>query len=276
MIYASAGVCCAEEAPGIAFIRLCRAPVNALDTKMKRALATALEAVAESPGIRCLVFASNLPRTFCAGSDLSELAVEHRIPGRALERTRFEFQIWEKIAALRQPTIAAVDGHALGSGLELALACDFRIGGRSATFGLPEISIGGGPGPQAIARLVFLVGLARARRMLIFGERLDAAAAAEVGLVDQIAPAGSAVKASMDLAARLTRGPASAYEYVRRVLSAVVAPSVTEARAQANADVERLFLAAEMAEGIRAFLEKRAPDFARLTGEVARATQESR
>jgi enoyl-CoA hydratase len=255
------GVRWAEEAPGIAVIRLFRPPVNALDWSTKRALEAAVENAAAAPEIRCLVFASDLPRTFCAGSDLKELAVERATPGRALERTRFEFDLWERIAALSQPSIAAVDGHALGSGCELALACDFRVAGQGATFGLPEVGIGGGPGPQAIARLVALVGLAQARRLLLFGDRLDADAAAGLGIVDELAPAGGALRAAMALAGRLAKGPASSHAYLRRVLRGSLAPSVAAARAEAEADVERLFAAPDMEEGIRAFLEKRAPNF---------------
>ncbi len=263
MTDATTGVRWAEEAPGIAVIRLCRPPVNALDWTTKRALAAAVQAAAEKSGIRCLVFASDLPQVFCAGSDLKELAVEHTIPGRALERTRFEFELWERIAALPQPSVAAVDGHALGSGFELALACDFRVGSRSATFGLPEVAIGGGPGPQAMVRLVASVGLARARRMLLFGERLDAEMAASLDVVDELVPPGSALAVALELAARLIRGPASSYVYLRRVLRGVLARSVEAARIEADADVERLFNAPEMAEGIQAFLERRAPDFRR-------------
>lgn len=255
------GVRWAEEAPGIAVIRLCRPPVNALDWGTKRALLEVVENAGGAPEIRCLVFASDLPRTFCAGSDLKELAAERTIPGRALHRTRFEFDLWERIACLRQPSIAAVDGHALGSGFELALACDFRVAGRGATFGLPEVAIGGGPGPQAIARLVAVIGLARTRRLLLFGDRLDADAAAGLGIVDELAPAGEALRVAIELAARLAGGPASSYEYLRRVLRGALAPSVATARAEADADVERLFADRDMEEGIRAFFEKRAPDF---------------
>lgn len=255
------GVRWSEEVPGVAVIRLCRAPVNALDWAMKRALAAAVEAAAQAPRIRCLVVASDLPRTFCAGSDLKELAREHTLPGRARERTRFEFELWERIASLPQPSIAAIDGHALGSGLELALACDFRVAGSSATLGLPEVAIGGGPGAQAIARLVAIVGLARARRMLIFGERLDAQVAASLDLVDALVPEGSALAAALDLASRLVQGPTSSYQYLRRVLRAALAPAVAAAEVEADGDVERLFQSAEMSEGIRAFLEKRSPRF---------------
>lgn len=269
---ATPGIRWTEEA-GVGLVTLSRPPVNALNWELKRALQDLLSAVREDASIRCIVLASALPRTFCAGSDLFELARDHDRPGSATERTRFEFELWELLAGLPQPSIAAVEGHALGSGTELAVACDFRIAGSGATFGLPEIKIGGGPGIQTLARLPLLVGLGTARRMLLLGDPLAADEALRVGLVDEVMPAGQAQERAMALARRLAAQPGSSTRFLKASIAAATGPLIERVEAIVMGGVEALFLAPEMREGIAAFKEKRQPDFA---GAVARAREETR
>ena len=194
---------------------------------------------------------SSLPQIFCAGSDLRELAGDHELPGVALERTRFEFDMWQRLSGLPQPSIAAIDGHALGSGLELAVACDFRIAGARATLGLPEIHIGGAPGIQVLARLPVLVGLGIATRMLLSGDALTAEEAASAGLVHEVTADGAAFEVAERLALRLAGQPRSSVRFLKAALGGTLDASVDRVASVADDGVEGLFQAPEMREGSR-------------------------
>lgn len=250
-----------NEANGVGVISLCRPPVNALNWEMKRSLLGLISAIREDSSLRVIIVASDLPKTFCAGSDLFELSADHARPGSATERTRFEFEMWQALSALPQPSIAAIEGHALGSGLELAIACDFRIAGARAAFGLPEIKIGGAPGIQTLSRLPQLVGAGAARRMLLLGDSLAAEDAASLGLVDLVTPSGDALAAASTLAQRLSDQPASSVRFLKVALESATDGPIERVERSVLDGVETLFLAPEMEEGIRAFLEKRDPDY---------------
>jgi enoyl-CoA hydratase/carnithine racemase len=246
-----------EHGSGVGVISLSRPPVNAFDTPSKEALHRLLGDVAERRDIGSVVIRSDLPRTFCAGSDLRELAGEHAKPGVAWQRTRFEFEMWQRLSGLPQVSIAAIDGHTLGSGLELAVACDLRVAGASASLGLPEIQIGGAPGIQVLARLPMLVGLGTATRMLLQGEPLTATEAAAAGLVHEVTPAGQAEERALELAVELAARPRSSVRFLKGSLMASLDGSIGPVAAFMEDNVEDLFQAPEMHEGIAAFLEKR-------------------
>ncbi|MHB8890719.1 MAG: enoyl-CoA hydratase/isomerase family protein [Candidatus Limnocylindrales bacterium] len=256
-----AGIRFSERPDGVGVITLSRPPVNALDWATKRSLMTLITNLRSAHRVRALVIASDLPRTFCAGSDLHELFADHGRPGSAVERTEFEFEMWQALSALPQPSIAAVEGHALGSGMEMCVACDFRIAGQRATFGLPEIKIGGAPGAQTLALLSTLIGLAATRRMLMTGDSIDADRAFALGFVDEVTPAGEALTVALTLAARLADAPRSSIEFIKASLAASVGGAIERVGPVVIGGVESLFLAPEMHEGIAAFREKRAPDF---------------
>lgn len=246
---------------GIASIRIARPPVNALNWELKRGLMGVIDAVRTDRSVRVLLISSELDRIFCAGSDLYELSRDHDRPGSATERTEFELDLWQRISGLPQPSIAIVEGHALGSGLKMAIACDFRVAGASASFGLPEIKIGGAPGIQTLARLPLLVGLGEARRMLLLGETVSAARAIELRLIDELTPAGEAFDAGLRLARRLSFLPESSTRFLKAALAASSDAVLGNVAPAVLGGVEKLFLAPEMHEGIQAFLEKRSPDF---------------
>lgn len=242
-------------------IVLDRPPVNALDQDLKQRLQEVLQEIADDAGVRCVLIRSADPRRFCAGSDLAELVRDHDQPGSAWGRTCFEYELWETaLSALPQPSIAVIDGYALGSGTEMAIACDIRIAGAEATFGLPEIKIGGAPGIQSITRLVSMVGLTNARRMLLLGHPVAAEEAARIGLVDELVPGESLTRARL-LADEMADRPASSVQFIKRALRAALSPSMERVHRQQQAEVADLFTAPEMSEGLNAFLERRDPDF---------------
>lgn len=247
---------------GILSIRIARPPVNALNWELKRRLLGIVDAVRTDRLTRTILISSELDGIFCAGSDLYELSMDHDRPGSATERTEFEFELWQRLSGLPQPSIAVVEGHALGSGMELAIACDFRVASSSAAFGLPEIKIGGGPGVQTLARLPLLIGLGAARRMLLLGEPVAAARAIELRLIDELTEPGDAFEAGLRLARRLGCLPESSTRFLKAALAASSDAMLGHVTPAVLGGVEELFLAPEMREGIRAFLEKRSPDFA--------------
>lgn len=248
---------------GIARIVLDRPPVNALDQGLKEALLESFRSLVPRSEVRVLVISSASPTVFCAGSDLKELVHDHGMEGSALQRTLYEFHLWETLSRLPQPSIAAIEGHSLGSGTEMVIACDFRVAGRGASIGLPEIRIGGAPGIQSVARLVSMVGLPVARRLLLFGEAVSAEKAAVLGLVDEVVDTGHALDRALELAEQLAGQPRSSVAFLKGALAESLGPAVDRVHDWQAAQVSGLFTAPEMDEGIIAFLQKRPADFRR-------------
>lgn len=159
---------------------------NALTTAMLDELARLADVLGDDPTIRAVVVRGEGP-AFCAGADLAEFGTVG--PGTALDRwTPAGQRAFARLAALPQPTVAAVHGPAIGGGLELALATTFRVAAPDGVFAMPEVGIGTVPGWSGMSRLPALVGAQRARRMLLLGERVPAATALEWGLVDAVEP----------------------------------------------------------------------------------------
>jgi enoyl-CoA hydratase/carnithine racemase len=231
--------------------------LNALSTAVEAALGAALD----RPDVRDAraVILTGGERAFSAGADVTEF--RDRDPRAILDYYRATGAVYERVAALPVPTIAAIAGWCLGGGLELALACDFRVAGAGATFGLPEVSIGIIPSSGGTHRLVRLVGAARAKELVLLRERLDAGEAAAFGLVTEVVAAGNALERALAMAERLAALPALAVAVAKQALDAM-----PEASREAGLLVERLgygLLAqtADADEAAAAFTEKRPPRF---------------
>jgi enoyl-CoA hydratase/carnithine racemase len=169
-------------------------------------------------------------------------------------------QACRDLEAIPKITIAAVNGFALGGGLEVALACDFRYAAQDAQLGLPEIKLGIIPGSGGTQRLPRVVGLARARDLIYTGRRLPAGEALDIGLVDRVAPAADVYGLATHEARSFAEGPSLAYAAAKRALAAA------DGRLAEGLAVEReafvpLFATRDQEEGMRAFLEKREPRF---------------
>lgn len=186
---------------------------NALDRATSHALAAAV-AAAEQDGPRVLVVHSTTPGTFVSGTDIGDLAQ------RSVEDAfvALNVRLFEQIARFRWPTIAVVDGPALGGGCELALACDLRVGSHAARFGQPEPRLGLVPGAGAHWRLPQLVGTGIARRMLLAGDVLAADEAYSAGLVDRLVDAGQLTAATHELIDQITARSWRALELTKLAL----------------------------------------------------------
>ncbi|HEU4448995.1 MAG TPA: enoyl-CoA hydratase/isomerase family protein [Gaiellaceae bacterium] len=229
--------------------------LNAISTALERELLSALAgpAVRES---RCVVFAGGA-RAFSAGADLVEPRDES--PEGIAAYYGDTGDVYERVAALPQPTVSAIAGWCLGAGLELALATDFRIADTTAVFGLPEVELGIVPSSGGTQRLVRLLGPARAKELMLLRPRVDAEEALRLGLVTEVAAERRALPRAVEVAERIASLPPLAASYAKQA-----ADALAEASREAGILVERLAYAAlaqtETARAAgRAFSERSRP-----------------
>jgi enoyl-CoA hydratase/carnithine racemase len=231
--------------------------LNALSTALEAAIGEALDSDDVRAGA-CVVFTGG-PRAFSAGADDGEL--RDMDPAAILAYYRATGGVYERVARLPQPTIAAIAGHCLGGGVELALATDFRIAETTASFGLPEVGIGILPSSGGTHRLVRLVGTARAKELILLGDRFGAEEAHALGLVTEVVAEGAGVTRALELAERLAALPPVAVSVAKQAIDAM-----PDASYDAGLLLERLaygLLAqtSDHQEATTAFTEKRESRF---------------
>jgi len=242
----------------LALVRLDRPEVlNALNFELLRDLGAALDQVAAGDA-RVLLVTGTGDRAFCAGADVKELI------GRSLAATRegaaFGQAIFAKLDTLPIPSIALINGYAFGGGLELALACTFRLAARTARLGLPEIKLGLIPGYGGTQRLARLIGEARALEMILTGRAVMTEEALQIGLVNRLVD-GDLIEAGKSFAREMTGFSLPAFGFARDAVRRGLATSL-EQGLEIEADLNTLaFQTADSVEGIAAFLEKRKPVF---------------
>jgi enoyl-CoA hydratase/carnithine racemase len=209
--------------------------LNAISTAVERALLEAL-AGPEVREARCVIFAGG-GRAFSAGADLKEERDES--PGGIDAYYRDTGDVYERIAALPQPTFSAIEGWCLGAGFELALATDFRMASETAVFGLPEVELGIVPSSGGTYRLVRAVGPALAKELLILRKRIDAAEAYRLGLLTEITSEGEALARALELAHQVAELPPLAVAAAKQAANALA-----ESSREAGIMLERLAYAA--------------------------------
>jgi enoyl-CoA hydratase len=245
-----------ERDEQIAVVTLDRPPLNAIDAQLVTELAAATAELAADDATRAVVLRSAVEGVFMAGADLVEF---ERIASEA-ERATLVQDVFTAFAELPQPTVAAINGHALGGGLELALACDFRFLARAegALLGLPEVRLGLLPGAGGTQRLTRLVGPGHATELIMKGLQLSPQEAADEGLVHFLVEPEELEERARDYAVRLARQAPLALRGIKRAIRAA-------GRADGFAverDAFREVLASEDAErGVKAFLEGEKPSF---------------
>jgi len=251
---------------GVALVRLDRPKMNALSSELLSQLETAASELTHEPAGAVVVWGG--PRIFAAGADIGEFTdpgADRPTSARAAQvGARFRAAL-DAVAAIPAPTVAAVNGYALGGGCELALACDFRVAAEDARLGQPEILLGIIPGGGGTQRLARLVGPARAKDLILSGRQVRADEALSMGLVDRVVPAEAVTDASLEWAAELARGPRLAQAMAKRAIDEGLDGSLS-----AGLDLEqRLF--AEVFDtddariGVQSFLEH-GPGRATFTG----------
>jgi enoyl-CoA hydratase/carnithine racemase len=249
-----------DVTPGaVTTIVLDNPPLNLVTGEMMERLDAALDAIAGDGAVRAVVVTGAGSRAFCAGSDVKEF---ESLAGRVAQgKLLYEKYVYRKLAELAVPTIAAIEGDALGGGLELALCCDLRVAGASARLGMPEVRLGVIPGSGGTQRLPAVVGPARAKELILVGELIDAERAERIGLVNAVAPAGEALATATGMAERIAaRGPVAVREAKRLIERARDLDLDAGLAAELDAS-DRIFASSDMLEGARAFFAKRPPGF---------------
>lgn len=232
--------------------------LNALNHRTIEELQEAFERVEADEGVRCVVITGAGDRAFVAGADIR--ALDGLGESGALEFMTFGQSVFDRIAASPKPTIAAVNGYALGGGLELAMACDIRIASDNARFGQPEITLGSIPGWGGTQRLPLLVGLGRARELILTGRIIEPVEAERIGLVSFVTPAPQLSEASTALAIRIASLAPVALALAKDAIRSIEGHLAEGLRLEREY-VARTFATEDQREGTRAFFEKRSPVF---------------
>jgi enoyl-CoA hydratase len=233
--------------------------LNALNSETLRELAATIDAVAGDEAIRVLVITGAGEKAFVAGADISELAVQTPVGGR--DHARHGQRLFDRLERLGKPSIAAVNGYALGGGCEMAMACTIRLAADTAKFGQPEINLGLIPGYAGTQRLARLVGRGRALELLLTGDAISAADAMRIGLVNRVVPAASLMEEARQLAHALAAKPAVAVRYILDAVASGLDMPFAEAEDHEATLFGLVSTTDDMREGTRAFLEKRKPEF---------------
>jgi len=235
---------------------------NAISMALLRELNAQLARVAPDSTLRCVVLTGAGDKAFCAGADLKERA--GMSPEGVGEFHGLLRKALDAIEAAPQVFVAAVNGAALGGGLELSLACDLRIAADSAQFGLPEVSLGIIPGGGGTQRLARLVGVARAKDLVLTARRATAAEALAMGLVSQLAPGPRLIPEALALAERVARNAPVALRQAKRAIALGFDLPMAEALDLEQGLYQDCLETRDRREALRAFAEKRGPRF---TGE---------
>jgi enoyl-CoA hydratase len=245
---------------GVATLRLNRPEKkNSLNAMMRQELERLLHEIAEQSSIRAVILTGG-EEIFCAGADIGEITGTSSAES-AYKHAR-EFQVlFDQVERLPQPVIAAVSGYALGGGCELALAADFRIASDTAKFGLPEIKIGAFPGGGGTQRLPRLVGAAKAKELIFIGDPIGAQEALAAGLILKVTTKETLMEEANRLANKLAVLPRLALQECKMLINRsqeIDLASGLELEARAFGAIAHTH---DLAEGTRAFMEKRKPNF---------------
>lgn len=229
-------------------------PVNALSADVLDGLEAALDEARQDGAIRALVIGGS-DQIFAAGADIPSFLGQGLTPEAALRRGA---AVFDAIAELPKPVVAAVIGHCLGGGLELILAADLRVASPDSRFGQPEVHLGIIPGWNGTVRLPRLVGQSHAAELILTGEPIDGRRAYEMGLVNRLAPDDEVLDCALNWARLLSSQSGAAIAEARALLAHWTEPNPAAREREA---VLRLMAGADAAEGVSAFLERRRPRF---------------
>ena len=210
--------------------------LNAINEIMLEELSEAIDILEEDANVRCVVIAGAGERAFSAGADLTEL--RKLTPETAKEFSVKGQQVFSKLEDMSKPVVATIVGYALGGGLELALACDFRVAADNAELGCPELKMGLIQAWGATQRLPLIVGAAEAKRLMMLGERLQANEACKMGLVDKVVPLKELEAEAEALAQRLCELPPAALKHVKLAVNSVTKVSPDGLKKETEAFVQ--------------------------------------
>jgi enoyl-CoA hydratase len=244
----------------VGYIEIGKPKANTYDLDMMQELDQAVEAMRFDDSARAVVLTSSLPGFFSAGADI-EMLKASQPDFKAMFCLHCQ-ETLDKFAATPKVVIAAINGHCVGGGLEIALACDLRMMAKDAgKIGLPEVTLGVLPGTGGTQRLPRLIGTSRALDMMITGKLLSPDEALAIGLVNYVYPKESFAKDVQTYAAALAHGPARAVSLIKRSVVEGIEVPLTAGLALERELQNRLFVTEDAKEGLSAFTEKRKPNF---------------
>jgi enoyl-CoA hydratase len=249
-----------ERADGRATVTVARPDkLNALNSQTIAELERAFQDLAADDDVRGLIITGEGEKAFVAGADIAELARMGPIDGIGVSRQGQEaFRLLERMG---KPVIAAVNGYALGGGMELALACHLRIASENARFGLPEVKLGIIPGYGGTVRLPRIVGRGRALELILTGEMIPAQRAYEIGLVNRVVPAGEVRTAAEQLLDGILKNGPIALRFALEAVDRSLETGIDEGLGLEAHLFGLLASTEDMREGMEAFLEKREARF---------------
>ncbi|KAK9838117.1 hypothetical protein WJX81_002334 [Elliptochloris bilobata] len=233
---------------------------NAIGRQLLKELGEALRLLNYERSTRCVVVRSSSPGVFSAGADLKERATMTQV--EAADFVTLLRSSFSALEALPMPTVAVIDGFAIGGGAELALSCDLRVAGHGATFAFPETRLGIIPGAGGTQRLPRVVGRTRAKELVFTGRRIDASEAATYGLVDYVVePGTSAEERGMVLARDIAQAGPIALRMAKAAINGGMETDLQTGLAMESACYAQVLPTQDRLEGLRAFAEKRVPVF---------------
>jgi enoyl-CoA hydratase/carnithine racemase len=249
-----------EKQNGVAYVTLNRPKVlNALNTPTWKDLREAFEDARDDPAVRGVILTGAGDKAFIAGADISELA--HATSVEAEKSSSFGQAVLNLIENLGKPVIAAVNGFALGGGCETAMACTIRVASETAKFGQPEVKLGLLPGGGGTQRLPRLVGKGRALQLILTGEMISAQEAYRIGLVNEVVPAANLIPRAEAILKLIAANAPIAVKYALDAANKGMEASQSEGQSLEASYFGLCAGTEDKAEGTKAFLEKRAPQF---------------
>lgn len=245
---------------GVGVISLHRAPANAYNPQFADELRTAVDGARDDSAIRAVVVRSTLPKFFCAGADVKWFA-SSTLDEKILFITHMH-EVLRRVETTPKVFIAAIAGHCLGGGMEIALACDLRFAAAGGYgLGQPEIALGIIPGNGGTQRLPRLIGKSRALDLMVTGRSVNPDEALGLGLVDRVVPAEELFKKAAEYADGLARGAGVAIGLVKLTVNRGLEMSLDDGLAYEREALFRAFISEDGVEGVRAFSEKRPAEF---------------
>jgi enoyl-CoA hydratase/carnithine racemase len=236
--------------------------MNTLGGKMKPDLARAFFELARADDrVRAVLLTGAGERAFCAGADIKERADHQVCATDFFVAQKSTHDLFRSIEEFEKPVVAAINGVALGGGLELALCCDMRLAAAHARLGLPEVRLGVIPAAGGTQRLPRLIGEARAKALMFTAEQIDAAQALQYGLVTQVLPADQLHAAALDVAQRIAEMPPLAVRFAKRAVNRGMQTDLDSGLEYERYAAAMLVDTDDRKEGMRAFVEKRKPVF---------------
>lgn len=248
-----------EKKDKVAVIKINRPEaLNSLNGEVLQGISDAVDAAAADSEVEVLIFTGE-GKAFVAGADIAAMSVMNEDQGR--DFGRLGASVFRKIETLEKPSIAAVNGFALGGGCELSMSCDMRIASEKAKFGQPEVGLGITPGYSGTQRLPRIVGKAKAMELILTGDVITAQQAAEIGLVNKVVAPESLMDEAFALAAKITKNAPLAVRASKKAIQQGVEATMEDA---IDIEVElfaKCFSTEDQKEGMAAFVEKRKAEF---------------